>query len=183
MTQFEFVGVGVSIVIALAVARLLEGARDTFDPQRRYWIHCLWWINKLMNTALIYWGAWVYRGVASWNFLEYLLLLGAPAVLFIQAHALVTPHPEKVADWSHHFWEIRRMFFISNLFLITFSTVTIYVVAETPFPSVDLIPIAIVYAFSVVGAVSSNARLHGIIAFLAFLNLSIGFGARFLGAA
>jgi hypothetical protein len=183
MTQFEFVGVGVSIVIALAVARLLEGARDAFDPQRRYWIHCLWLINKLMNTMLLYWGGWVYKGVTSWNFLEYIILLGAPAVVFLQAHALVTPYPDKVKDWSEHFWGIRRMFFGCNVFLITFSAITIYVVAETPFPSRDLIPISIVYALSIVGFFSTNARAHGVIVILAFLNLCLGFGVRFMGAA
>lgn len=73
------------------------------------------------------------------------------------------------------------MFFASNFFLITFTAITIYVVAETPFPSRDLIPILIVYAFSIAGFVSSNERLHGAIAILAFLNLCLGFGVRFYG--
>ena len=68
MSEFEFISVGVSIVLALSVARLLEGLRDSFDPSRRYWIHSLWLVNKLVNTLLLYWGAWVYRDLGDWGF-------------------------------------------------------------------------------------------------------------------
>ena len=108
MTQFEFVGIGISLVIGLAIARLLEGVRDSFDPTRRYWLHSLWVVNKLLNAILIFWAGWIYRGVESWNFVDFLVLIAAPGIVFLQAHALVTARPDAVTDWRSHFWSIRR---------------------------------------------------------------------------
>lgn len=181
MSQFEFVSMGVSIVIALAVARLLEGLRDTFDPERMYSVHALWVITKLLNSAIIYWGAWVYGWQEDMDFLDFILLLIPPGVMFIQVHALVTPHPDRVADWAAHYWKIRRLFFNCNLVLVIFSGVNIHFVGQTSFPSPDFIPLGIIFVISLLGLISDNPRLHGVMAVIAFLNLSIGFGLRFVG--
>ena len=182
MTQFEFVGIGVSLVLGLAVARLLEGARDSFDPTRRYWIHALWVLTKLMNAALVFWGGWVYRDVDSWNFAEFLVLIAVPGIIFLQAHALVTPHPHAVADWRAHFWSVRRFFFVANVIQIVINFVTVYSVSDVSFPSVEAVPLALILLLSVVGAASSNERVHAVVAVLAFLNLTLGFGVLFARA-
>ena len=182
MSQFEYIGVGISIVIALSVARLLEGLHDSFDPTRRYWIHSLWVVNKLMNSALLFWSGWVYRGVEVWTFIDFLLVVSGPGVLFLQVHTLLTAHPEKVSDWSSHFWEVRRWFFSANVLLVALSALNLYVVSETMFPSPEAIPLGIILLFSAAGIFSASERLHGVIAVVAFVNLGLGFGAIFLQA-
>lgn len=183
MTRFEFVGIGVSLVLGLAVARLLEGARDSFDPKRRYWIHALWVVTKLMNSALVFWGGWVYRDVESWNFVEFLILIAVPGIIFPQAHALVTTHPHAVTDWRAPFWSIRRFFFVANVIQIVVNFVTVYFISGVPFPSVEAAPLTMIFLLSVVGAASTSERVHAVVAVLAFLNLTLGFGVLFARAA
>ncbi len=181
MSQFEFVLVGSSMVIALAVARLLEGTRDSFEPGRRYWLHASWVVIKLMNSVMIFWGAWAYgMGDDAYSFVDFLIVVGAPGVLYLQAHALIGPRPDSVPDWRAHFWKIRRWFFAANVALIALVGATIYVVGDTPFPSIDAVPIAVILTFSALGVASSNERLHGAIAVVALLNLTLGFGTRLM---
>jgi hypothetical protein len=182
MTQFEFVGIGVSLVVGLAVARLLEGTRDTFDPARRFWIHALWVVNKLMNATLIFWAGWVYRDVESWNFIDFLVLLAAPGIVFLQAHALVTAHPHSIPDWRTHFWSIRQFFFAANVVQILVTFATVYLISGVPFPSVETVPLTVVLLFSVIGTVSTSERTHAAIAVVSFLNLTLGFGVLFVQA-
>ena len=100
MSEFEFLFTGISIVLALAIARLLEGLRDSFDPTRRFWIHYLWVVNRLMIALAIFWSLFDDRARTDMTFVSFLSLVTPPSILFLQASALVTAHPEKVSDWS-----------------------------------------------------------------------------------
>jgi len=183
MTQFEFIGVGVSLVVGLAIARLLEGVRDSFDPQRRFWIHSLWVVNKLMNATLLFWAGWIYREVESWNFIDFLALLVPPGIVFLQAHALVTANPHAITDWRAHYWSIRRFFFGANVVQILFNFVSVYLISDVSFPSPEAVPLALILCLSVVGALTESERAHAVIAVVAFMNLTLGFGSLFLQAA
>jgi hypothetical protein len=179
MTQFEFVGIGVSLVVGLCIARLLEGVRDSFDPTRRYWIHSIWVVNKLMNATLIFWAGWVYRDVESWNFIDFLVLIAGPGIVFLQAHALVTAHPDTVTDWRSHYWSIRRFFFAANVVMLAINFGTIHIISDVAFPSPETVPLTLTMGLSILGVVSANERVHGVIGVVAFLNLTLGFGWLF----
>ena len=47
MTQFEYVTVAVSMILALSFARLLGALGHVLAPGRRYWIHALWCLIML----------------------------------------------------------------------------------------------------------------------------------------
>ena len=95
MTQFEFVAGGVAIVLALSVARLLDGLRPAFERERRYGLYAAWVVIKLMNVPMMYWGGWVNRA-GERDILEFVMLLVMPAILYLQASALVPSEPERV---------------------------------------------------------------------------------------
>ena len=177
MTHFEFVSIAGSIVLGLTIARLLEGLRDSFDPTRRYWIHAVWVVGKLINALLIFWAGWMIRDeVETWNFAQFVISLGPPAILYLQAHTLVTAHPDQVTDWRRHFWQIRRWFFGTNALLPLYNGLAIYLLAGREFPSAELGPLIVVLLLSVLGIAHSNERLHGAIAILYSVTLSVGFG-------
>jgi hypothetical protein len=183
MTQFEFVGVGVSLIVGLCFARLLDGTRDSFDPNRRYWIHSIWVVNKLMNAALLFWAGWVYRDVDSWSFTDFIVLIAAPGILYLQAHALVTANPQTITDWRTHYWSIRPFFFTANVLMLVVNFVSVYIISDVPFPSPETIPLTLILLLSILGVASSNERIHAVIATFAFLNLILGFGVLFAQAA
>ena len=47
----------------------------------------------------------------------FVMALTPPAVVFLQANALVTPQPGAIKDWKDHFWSIKKWFFASNMLL------------------------------------------------------------------
>jgi uncharacterized membrane protein len=175
VTQFEFVSAGLTIVLALGVARLLEGVSDSYDPARRYWLHFLWVITKLMQSAALFWSAWLTRDVPDRTFFQFLGLIATPSIFYLQVHALVTRTPEAVLDWREHFWKIRRWFFAANGLQVLVSASLNWANSESM--DVRFLPLAVVLLFSIVGFFSSNERVHFAIGIVAFLNLMMGFGA------
>ena len=51
MNLFEHVAVAFSMVLSFGVVRLLDGLRPALVPGRRYWVHALWLVQKLLNHA------------------------------------------------------------------------------------------------------------------------------------
>src|SRR6185295_3745203 len=97
--MFEHVAVAFSMVLSLGVVRLLDGLRPALVPGRRYWVHALWLIQKLLNYAFYWWIFWSLREGVRWNIASFLWILLGPALLFLQATALATTNPSGVASW------------------------------------------------------------------------------------
>ncbi len=177
MTLFEYVTVAVSLVLSLAVVRLLDGLRFAASRERGYPIHLLWVLTKLINCALLWWGMWEARETLSWNFASFMWALLFPAILYLQCTALVTTAPSDVTSWRDHFYSIRRWFFAINLVLIAHRFVSSLVLLEEPLLGPSRIPLLIVFSLSLLGVVSASARLHGAIVVIALLTNVLGFGA------
>ena len=167
MSEFEFLFTGITIVLALAVARLLEGLRDTFDPTRRFWIHSLWVVNRLMLALSFFWAQFDDRARTAMSFFVFLGLVTPPAIMFLQANALVTAQPGTVPSWSVQFWTIRRWFFGSNMILVASSFLAFRYSgggAAMPYASFGA-----GLLLSVVGFVTANERVHGVLAVIGLL--------------
>ncbi len=75
MTFFEYITVAISLVLALAVARTVDGVRSSLTTDRRYWVHAVWVAIKLTNPMSFWWFIWRYRDVETWNFVAFALTL------------------------------------------------------------------------------------------------------------
>ena len=111
MNLFEHVAVAFSMVLSFGVVRLLDGLRPALVPGRRYWVHALWLVQKLLNHAFYWWGFLSFREGVAWTVASFLWLLLVPSLLFLQATALVTTNPSAVDSWRDHFFGIRSWFF------------------------------------------------------------------------
>lgn len=177
MSQVEVVITGYSIIVALAIARLLDGLRPAIAAGAMYWVHSLWVVNKLINVLVIYWATWFFID-ESVNFAQFLLVLAPPAIVYLQCDALLSKHPEDVTDWRSYFYANRRFFFIANAIL------GVALLLQTQFASSEAYPVAVYVLLglltlvSVIGAISGNPKLHAAIAVIAFLNLTAGFAAQ-----
>ena len=177
MTLFEYVTVAVSIILSFGLVRLLDGLRPAVSSSRVYWVHAFWVMIKLLNLVLFWWALWNYREGVEWNLLFFAWILVPPALLYLQATALVTRAPNEVLDWRSHFYEIRRWFFAINALLVGISAIGSWMIGEIPV----LHPLRAVqgtlFVASVCGLISSNPRLHAIIALIAMAVVVLGFGS------
>lgn len=178
MSQFEFILTGFSIVLALSVARLLDGLRPTFQPGRFYWIHALWVVIKLMDATMYFWSAWTGEGVGGWTFTDFVIVIASPGILYLQANALVTTKPDEVEDWREHYFSIHRYFFIANFLLAPVGLLTIHVVGDQPFPIASTFGFGLSAILAIVAAVSSSSRVHAAVAVITAANIMFVFGSN-----
>lgn len=123
MTEFEFISVFVSIVVAFAMAELLMGwgrlirARDRI-ARPAFFIGWTSWLLLLMSFH--YLGIWEYQSVDFYNVGQLVLLLLPPIVLVLLTFVL-TPEvsgDEKI-DLEAHYFDVHRWFFsLSIVFLV-----------------------------------------------------------------
>lgn len=176
MSQFEFVMAAVSILMSFGVVRLLDGLRAALIPDRRYWVHSLWVINRLTAYVILWWGSWSVKDLENWNLFLFSLWLVPFGLLYLQATALVTTHPGEIQDWRSHFYEIRPWFFATNFFfmLTLFSSTTIF--GALPLVHPFSIPFLVMVMVSVVGYFSASHKVQVAILFIEFLNIFLGWG-------
>jgi hypothetical protein len=171
ITLFEYISVGVAIVLSFGVVRILDGAPFALERKKRYWPHFLWLAIKFENHFVFWWLSWGTRD-ADWQFLNFLAQLGTPVVLYLQASTLVTPTPGAITDWRAHFYATRRRFFGLNVAYL-FATILSRSLSFGQIPPVPVfIMIAAGLATSIVGYCSSSHRVQsGVVLFALFLNL------------
>jgi hypothetical protein len=177
VTQFEYVSIVLSIIMGLSLARLFEALRDVFDPVRRYWIHAIWVVAKLVNALVLFWSGWRLRdAVEALNFAQFVLLVGPGAILFLQVHALVGPQSSQVPDWRVHYWGIRRWLLGTNALLALYNMLALHAVFGAEFPRPESAMLTGVALLSLVGVANTDERVHGAIAvaYLAILCLGVG---------
>jgi hypothetical protein len=156
--------------------RLLDGAPFAFRAGRFYAPHAFWVATKFLHHFLVWWNAWILRDV-DWNLAYFMLQLGTPVVLYLQASVLVTSNPNEVSDWREHFYSTRKSFFGLNMLF------ALLVISSTAVPSgiTPAGPIATavaIVALSLVGFRSESHRVQvGIACFALCLNLGAVWGA------
>ena len=170
MTLFEYLSVAFSIVLSLAAVRLLSGISVSFVPERRYWPHATWIVFVLLESAMIWWNFWSFKDV-HWNFVGFLLILVVPAVIFLQAVALVPESPGTVQSWREHFFAARKRFFVALAALFLLTAVDSWLLLDLPI----LHPVRIIQALglglALSGAVTTHKGWHQVLPVI-FLALS-----------
>ena len=117
MTLFEYLSVAVSIVLSLALIRLIGGLRAVIESERGHWISTAW-ISLLIGFCLLHWwSSWSFRG-ADWTFLKFCLMLATPAVLYALATILVPDDAQSVDDWRRYFARKRVPLYVSLVILM-----------------------------------------------------------------
>lgn len=177
MSLFEYVTVAVSLVLSLAVVRLLDGLRFAASRDRGDWVHFLWVVTKLFNCALYWWGLWSTRESVAWNFASFMWVLLFPGTLYLQCTSLVTSAPQEVPSWRDHFYDIRRWFLAINLVLVAHAFITSAIFLSVPVLDLSRVPIFVLLVFNVAGLFSADPRLHALIVVVALLANILGFGA------
>jgi hypothetical protein len=114
MTQFEFVLVFVSIVIAFAVTDILAnwGEQIRLRHQiRHYVLHTAWSVLLLFVMMQVWWSLWQLSERTGWTFPEYLALVVPFLTLALMAYILTPKLDEPGKDIRSHYFDNSRWFF------------------------------------------------------------------------
>lgn len=81
VTQHEYVFVAISIILGLAITRLLSSVADMIRAHRHvtfHWATALWGISVMFFILQLWWVGWELRSFAQWSFVDFCtLFIGA----------------------------------------------------------------------------------------------------------
>ena len=172
MTVFEYVMVLTSILIGLAIAELLSGIvrilrsefkENIFVPQ------LLWALYIFLHILLIWWSRWDLKDSIDWNFIQLLLSLIGPIILYILA-GLIFPlnQPAKV-----HFYKQRKVFYFLLILSFSISFLHELIIEKTPLLSLATLFLAIMLGMVTWARFSKKDFVHIISALVCLSLVSI----------
>ena len=171
MTQFEYIMVMVSLILALALAQALRGLSETVISTKRYWPHTLWLATFVVFILQAWWAYWDFNVIETWSIAAYTAVLVTPVIFFALIYLLVPATRVAGIDWRNHFYSIRRWFFA--LGLVT-SFVAIFINTwyfDTPLLHPYRVFHAIFIGIWVTGIVSASEKVHKPLAVLMMASL------------
>ena len=135
MTQFEFVLVFVSIVIAFAVTDILANWGEQIRLRhhiRHYALHTAWSVLLLFVMMQVWWSLWQLSERTGWTFPEYLALVVPFLTLALMAYILTPKLDEPGKDIRSHYFDSSRWFFSLGAFYLLSWAFFSYVVIGKP---------------------------------------------------
>lgn len=124
MAPFDYLNVLISIVLGLAIARVLTGLAAVITARERvdfYWPPIVWAIWVFFIAVQHWWAQWGLRRTEHWSFLDFWLLLSVPVGLFLLATLILPERLENdrldLGEWyfRNRAWFFGVMFFLPAL--------------------------------------------------------------------
>ncbi len=131
MTQFEFLTVFISIVLAFGVSNILSnwGAQIRLRKHiRRYGLHFAWSVLLLILIVQAWWALWALRDRTGWNFIEYLVLLVPYLTLALIAYVLTPSLQNGERDIKRYYYDNSPWFFALAAVYVASQTLFAYVI-------------------------------------------------------
>jgi hypothetical protein len=100
MTQHEYVFVAVSIILGLAITRMLHTVAILIRVHNRvvfHWSTAVWALSIMAFVLQFWWVGWGLREVTEWNFADFLVLI-IGAIFIYGAAEMALPVPDDDDD-------------------------------------------------------------------------------------
>ena len=176
MTQFEFVLVFISIVMALGVSHVLSGWGEQIRNRtevRHYWLHTAWGGMYLFAAIQAWWGMWLVRDLEDWSFLDVMMAIIPYSLLALMSHILTPSVAEGHRDLRKYYFDNSSwMFGVATVFLVTLMLNTLNLRGFPPLGIGDLLRV-IGIAIMVVLASWKNERFHVFAMVSAYVLMSV----------
>ena len=184
MSQFEYITVFVSILLALAAAELLAGLGRLIrerDHVRVYWVHVAWMLLAILAVTQSWWAIWNVRTHEFANFFEFLALV-LPRFNFVLVAFLLSPPISSDQSFDlreYYFHHIRwaALLFAASLIGVGLSRTALGV--EEPLSPINGVRIAVVGLVVFLGF-TKNPRIHGAAVVVICGLVSLGIAIIFL---
>jgi len=170
LSQFEYVTVFVSILLALAVADLLGGLGRLIrerDHVRVYWVHVAWMFLAILAVTQSWWAIWNIRTHEFANFLEFVALVLPRFNVVLVAFLLSPPiSTDQSFDLrAYYFLHIRWVVLLFAAALLGVAVSSTAFGVEEPFTVLNGIRVTVVGNLVFLGF-SENPRIHAASVFL-----------------
>lgn len=158
MTQHEYIFIAVSIILGLAITRLLHTMAMLTRAYSRvifHWSSMLWAFSIFLYILQLWWVGWGLRSIEQWTFLDFLVLVFGSASLYGAAEMALSAPEEGTLDMLSISQEFGRLSALSMLlyFLVgPYVNIVMYENAILPslaIPAAGIFLMVLVMAFPV----------------------------------
>jgi hypothetical protein len=119
MTQHEYVFVAISIILGLAITRLLHNVAMLIRAHKRvdfHWSTATWGLCVMTYVLQFWWVGWGLRGLDEWSFLSFsVLTIGSIFVYGAAEMALPVPEADLKLNFLEHSQGLGRLSALSML--------------------------------------------------------------------
>ncbi len=178
MTQHEYVFVAISIILGLAITRLLHNVAMLVRAHREvsfHWSTALWGICVMTYSLQLWWVGWGLRDLAEWSFLEFAVLTAGSIFVYGAAEmAMPVPEGDRELDFLAHSRGLGRLSALSMLCYFAIGPyVNITLFGNEALPSLALPAIGILLMGLIIGLPRLFPLFSGLFAVYTALILAV----------
>lgn len=165
MSEFEYLSVLISIIVALALSEIFSGWGRMIrhrDHVTVYWVHLLAMAISAVFIIQYWWAAWLYKGIVV-DFFDYFVILLAP-LTFVLLALVITPQISETSTRdcrAYYFKNCRWIYFLAVLVLLELVVADLVIRGEFPITVRNLIRV-IAMIFLLLLGYFKNEWFHGI---------------------
>lgn len=167
MTQHEYVFVAISIILGLAITRLLHSVGMLTRAHRQvtfHWSTAAWGICVMFYSLQLWWVGWELHTVTDWSFGDYVILTAGSIFVYGAAEmALPVPEGSTDLDFLRHSRGLGRLSALSMLlYFVVGPYVNISMFGNEVLPSLALPAVGIM----LMGIIIALPRAFPVMSFL-----------------
>jgi hypothetical protein len=160
MTFFEYLAIAYSLILSIAVSRVLSGISDALFSERRYWIHLAYVVWLLGSTLIVFWNFWLFREL-EWTLPRFMLVLANPALLLVLTTQLMPTVTLDSISWRDHYYGVRQRFCATAALWILVISVTSLALSALPLDHPARLASAVTFLAFILGCFSARPSVQG----------------------
>ena len=169
MLTFEYLVAFSSIIVGLAIAKLLHALPSIFNKNSFSLTHSLLFIATLFDCVSWWWGSLGFKIIEVWTGALFILYIAPFIGLYVVSDLLSSANPVNIQSWKNHYFEIRFKLWLTQIVIFTFAMIQAFVYT-TYFENTEILVIFIAwFAMIVVAITSKKEKTHLVISILYFL--------------
>ena len=169
MLTFEYLVAFSSIIVGLAIAKLLHALPSIFNKNSFSLTHSLLFIATLFDCVSWWWGSLGFKIIEVWTGALFILYIAPFIGLYLVSDLLSSSNPANIQSWQNHYFEIRFKLWLTQIVIFTFAMIQAFVYT-TYFENTEILVIFIAwFAMIVVAITSKKEKTHLVISKIYFL--------------
>ncbi|MFT6824478.1 MAG: hypothetical protein ACJA1Q_002287 [Pseudohongiellaceae bacterium] len=154
MTQHEYIFIAVSIILGLAITRLLSTAAMITRAHSRvifHWSSAIWTCSIMLYILQLWWIGWGLRAIEQWTFLDFIVLVFGSSCVYGAAEMALTAPEKGAVDMLKDSQELGRLSALSMLlYFLVGPYVNIFMYNNAVLPSLAVPCVGIVLMILVI---------------------------------
>ena len=156
MTQHEYIFIAVSIILGLAITRLLHTMAMQTRAHSRvvfHWSSAIWAFSIMLYILQLWWVGWGLRAIEQWTFLDFIVLVFGSSCLYGAAEMALSTPEEGIIDMlkeSQHFGRLSALSMLLYFLVGPYVNIFMYknpVMPSVAVPSIGILLMVLVIVF------------------------------------